>query len=218
MKLKKHFKMEDKKLTPQESMELIASMIQTSKQRVAMPDLRISVIWAVVTILTAIAAWALLITTHNPWCNFVWLAIPVIGLPANVILEMKARHKSRAITYIDKVKSGIWSTVGYIALGLTAGCFIAQLCGYPQAWQAMLIYAFVVVGFGAAATGLLLKEPSYIVGGIFSIFSGFALTICLICQIPLLYVWVVPLYILCFLLMFIVPAFVIARKLKNENR
>lgn len=210
--------MEDKKLTPQESMELIASMIQSTKQRVAMPDLRISIMWATVTILTAIAAWVLLTTTHNPWFNFVWFAIPVIGLPANVILSAKARNKSMAKTYIDKVKNGIWSTVGYIAMGLTVGCFIAQQCGYPQAWLAMLIYAFIIVGFGATATGLLLRENSYVFGGIFSIFSGFAVTICILCQVPLLYAWVAPLYILCFLLMFIVPAFVIARKIKKENR
>ena len=35
--------MEDKKLTPQESMELIATMIQSTKHRIAVPDLRISV-------------------------------------------------------------------------------------------------------------------------------------------------------------------------------
>ena len=44
--------MEDKKITPQESMALIAQMIESSKQRVAMPDLHISIMWAVLTILT----------------------------------------------------------------------------------------------------------------------------------------------------------------------
>lgn len=210
--------MEDKKLTPQESMELIASMIQTSKQRVAMPDLRISVMWAILTILTAVTAWVLLTTTHNPWFNLVWFAIPVIGLPANAILSTKARHEKTAKTFIDIVTAGIWKTVGYIAIGTTIGCFIAQQCGHPQAWLAMFYYAFIIVGFGATATGLLLREKSYIFGGVFSIFSGFAIIVCNLCNIPLLYIWVVPLYILCFLLMFIVPAFVIAHKLKKENR
>ena len=63
--------MDEKKLTPQESMELITSMIQNTKRRVATPDLRISVMWAVLTIVTAIAAWALLSTTHNPLYNFI---------------------------------------------------------------------------------------------------------------------------------------------------
>ncbi|MCI9607089.1 MAG: hypothetical protein HFJ94_02790 [Muribaculaceae bacterium] len=210
--------MEDKKLTPQESMELIASMIQSTRRRVALPDLRISVMWAALSIITAATAWILLSTTHNPLFNFVWFAIPVIGIPASIILANAKREKSGAKTYLDKVSDGVWKCVGYIAIGLTIGCFIAQQCGYPMAWLSMLYYAFIVVGFGAIVSGLLLRENSYVFGGLFSVFSGFAIIICNVCQIPLLYSWVVPLYILCFLLMFIVPAFIISRKLKAEER
>ena len=211
-------KMEEKKLTPQESMELIASMIQSTKRRVASPDLRISVMWAALTIITAAVAWILLSTTHNPWFNFVWFAIPVIGIPTNIILDNNRQKKSGAKTYLDKVSENLWKCVGYIAMGLTIACFIAQQCGYPMAWLAMFYYAFIIVGFGATVSGLLLQEKSYVFGGLFSIFSGFAIIICSVCQIPLLYSWVVPLYILCFLLMFIVPAFIISRKLKAEER
>lgn len=210
--------MEDKKLTPKESMELIASMIQTSKQRVAMSDLRIPTMWATISILTAVAVWVLITTTHNPWFNFIWFAIPVIGLPANILLSAKDRNKNYKKTFIDIVIDGIWKAVGYIAIGATIGCFIAQLCGYPSAWLAMFYYAFIIVGFGAVAMGLLLRENSYVFGGIFSIFSGFAVIICNLCQIPLLYSWSVSLYIVCFLLMFIIPTIIITHKLKRENR
>ena len=121
-------------------------------------------------------------------------------------------------SYLDKVSESIWKSVGYIAMGLTIGCFIAQQCGYPQAWLAMFYYAFIIVGFGAMTSGFLLRENSYVFGGLFSIFSGFAIIVCNICQIPLYYSWVVPLYILCFLLMFIVPAFIISRKIKAQEK
>lgn len=210
--------MEDKKLTPQESMELIASMIQSTKRRVASPDLRISVMWGALVIITAVAAWILLSTTHNPWFNFVWFAIPVIGIPANIILANGKREKGGTKTYLDNVSEAVWKCVGYIAIGLTIACFIAQQCGYPAVWLAMFYYAFIIVGFGANVSGLLLRENSYVFGGLFSIFSGFAIIICNLCQIPLLYTWVVPLYILCFLLMFIVPAFIISRKIKAGEK
>ncbi len=210
--------MDDKKLSPQESMELIASMIQSTKRRVAPVDLRISVMWAVITIVTAAAAWILIYFTHNPWFNFVWFAIPIIGIPANYILSSKRKEKISTKTYLDKVSEGVWKTVGFIAIGLTIGCFIAQECGYPQAWLAMFYYAFIIVGFGATVSGLLLRENSYVFGGVFSIFSGFAIIICNLCEVPLLYSWVVPLYILCFLLMFIVPAFIISRKIKAQEQ
>ncbi|MCM1514883.1 MAG: hypothetical protein NC080_00435 [Paraprevotella sp.] len=210
--------MEDKKLTPQESMELIASMIQSTKRRVASPDIRISVMWAVLSIITAAVAWILLSTTHTPWFNFVWFAIPVIGIPASIILAKSKREKIGTKTYLDKVSEGLWKCVGYIAIELTIACFIAQQCGCPMVWLAMLYYAFIIVGFGATVSGLLLREKSYIIGGMFSIFSGFAIIICNLCQIPLLYSWVVSLYILCFLMMFIVPAFIISRKIKIEGK
>lgn len=198
-------------------MELIASMIQATKRRVAPRDLRISVMWAVLTIVTAAAAWVLLATTHNPWFNFVWFAIPVIGIPANILLASKSGNAKMAKSYLDKVSDGLWKMVGYIAIGLTIACFVAHQCGYPQAWLAMFYYAFIVVGFGAAVNGLLLQERSYVAGGLFSIFSGFAVIICNLCKVPLYYSWVVPLYMLCFLLMFIVPAFIISRKTRSRN-
>lgn len=210
--------MDEKKLTPQESMELITSMIQNTKRRVATPDLRISVMWAVLTIVTAIAAWVLLSTTHNPWYNFIWFTIPVIGIPTNILMAQNNRNKNMTKSYLDKVSESIWKSVGYIAMGLTIGCFIAQQCGYPQAWLAMFYYAFIIVGFGAMTSGFLLRENSYVFGGLFSIFSGFAIIVCNLCRIPLYYSWVVPLYILCFLLMFIIPAFIISRKIKAQEK
>ncbi|MCM1484360.1 MAG: hypothetical protein NC043_08475 [Muribaculaceae bacterium] len=210
--------MEEKRLTPQESMALITAMIQNTKQRIAPHDLRISIFWAVLTIITAATAWILLSVTHNPWFNFVWFAIPVIGIPVNLILASRRRDRTLAKSYVDKVSEGLWKMVGYIAIGLTIGCFIAQQCGYPLAWMAMFYYAFIIVGFAAAVSGLLLRENSYVFGGMFSVFSGFAVIICRLCLIPLYYYWVVPLYILCFLLMFIVPAFIISRKIKQSEK
>ncbi len=209
--------MEDKKLTPQESMELISSMIQNTKRRVASPDLRISVMWAVLTIVTAAAAWIVVAITHNPWFNFIWFAIPVVGIPARIILAGKRQERCMTKSFIDVVSEGVWKAVGYIAIGLTIACLIAHCCGYPEAWMAMFYYAFIIVGFGAVVSGLLLRENSYVIGGMFSVFSGFAVIICNMCDVPLYYWWVVPLYILCFLLMFIVPAFIVARKFKTED-
>ncbi len=204
-------------MTPQESMELIARMIQNSKQRIVPSDLRISVMWSTLTIVTAACAWILIATSHNPLFNFVWLAIPAIGVPAQLYLASKNEVTRTSKTYIDKVREGLWKAIGYIAIELTIACLIAQLCGYPQAWLAMLYYAFIIVGCGATVNGLLLREKTYIFGGMISIFAGFAIIICTLCHIPLLYSWVIPLYILCFFLMFIVPALNISRKNKTER-
>ncbi len=208
--------MSDKELTPQESMTIITQMIETSKQRIAMPDLHISIMWATLTIITAAVVLTVSLTHYTPWINFAWFAIPIIGIPANIIMARKSRVRYGAKTIIDKISDGIWKTVGFTAIALTIICLIFQSLGYPQAWLAMLFYAFIIVGFGAAMQGVVLKEGSYILGGFFSIISGFVIIAMNICHIPLLIVWVIPLYMLCFLLMFIAPAFIIHKKLKNS--
>lgn len=210
--------MEDKKITPQESMNLIAQMIESSKQRVAMPDLRISVMWAVLTILTAATVLTVMLINYSPWINLVWLAIPVIGVPANLVMARKAGVEKGAKTLIDTISDGIWKTVGFIAIALTVICFVFNLLGHPGAWLAMFYYAFIIVGFGVAMQGIMLKENSYIFGGVFSIIAGFIIVVLNICMVPLLIVWILPLYMLCFLLMFIVPAFVIRKKLNAAKR
>ena len=79
----------------------------------------------------------------------------------------------------------------------------------------MFFYAFVVVGLAAAVQGILLQERSYVFGGIFSVIAGFVVIAVSLCGIPLLVVWVLPLYAVCFLLMFIVPAVIVGKKLQR---
>ncbi len=210
--------MEDKKLTPQESMALIAQMIEASKHRVATPNLKISVMWAALTILCAAIVLIASLKCYTPWINLVWLALPVIGLPTNIIMAKRMGVGTGAKTAIDNISDRIWKTVASIALALSAVCLVFNLLGHPQAWLVMFYFAFIVVGFGAAMQGIILKERSYIFGGVFSIIAGFVVVALNICMIPLLVVWVLPLYILCFLLMFIVPAFVISKKLNGSKR
>lgn len=210
--------MEEKNLTPQESMEIISRMIDASRQRVAMPDLSISIMWAALSVLTAATVLTLTLATGNPRFNFLWFAIPVIGLPLNFILMRKASAKKTVKTYIDSISDGIWSTVGYTAIYLTIMCGIFHLCGYPQAWIALMFYGFIIVGFGAAMQGIVIKESSYIAGGFFSILSGFFLVACMACGIPLKIIWVLPLYIVCFTVMFLVPAIIIRKKFNCKKQ
>lgn len=204
--------MTENKLTPQESMAIITRMIEASKQRRTMPDLRISIMWATVTIISAAIVLIFSLIDYTPWINLVWLAIPIVGVPAKIVMTRKNEEATGTKTAIDMISDGIWKTVGTIAIALTAICLIFNLLGYTGTWITMFYFAFIVVGFGAAMQGIVLREKSYLFGGIFSIIAGFTTVALTLCQIPLLMIWALPLYILCFLLMFIVPAFIIRKK------
>ena len=183
-----------------------------------MPNIKISVMWAVLTILSAAIVLIVSLTCYTPWINLVWMAIPVVGIPATIITAKKMKVEMVAKTAIDNISDRIWKTVGFIAVLLSVVCLVFNLLGYPQAWLAMFYYGFIVVGFGAAMEGIILKECSYIFGGVFSIIAGFFVAALNICMIPLMTAWILPLYMLCFLLMFIVPAFVIRKKINASKR
>lgn len=210
--------MEDKKLTPQESMEIITTMIEASKQRISADGLRISIMWAVLTIVSATAVMILSTTIHTPWINFIWYAIPIIGFPVNIAMTKKHRSQEKAKTAVDSIQKSIWNTVSMVAIILSLACIVFHLLGYPEAWITMFFFAFIVVGFGTAMQGVVLKELSYTFGGIFSIITGFVLIALTICKVPLLIAWVIPLYILCFLLMFILPAFFMHKKIAQKKQ
>lgn len=207
--------MEDQKLSAQESMALITAMIENSKHRVAVADLRISMMWALLSITTASVVFIALLTTGNPSFNWLWLAILLIGLPANLLLSRKCQTEAKVRTFIDRVHDGLWRTVSLVAIVLVPICLVFNFYGYPQAWMAMFFYAFVIVGFAAVVQGILLQERSYVFGGIFSVIAGFVVVAVTLCGIPLLVVWMLPLYVLCFLLMFIVPAVIVGKKLQR---
>lgn len=209
--------MKEQNITPQESMEIITGMIQTTRYRTALSTLKISIMWAVVTIVSAAAVLILLTTTHNPRFNAVWLAIPVLGFPLNILILKGARKESYVRTFIDTVRDNVWRVVAYLGVGLTVVCAIFNMLYTPQAWMAMFFYAFIVVGFGAAMQGFIMREKSYTIGGVFSVVCGFVLMAMVLCGMPLLVVWVLPLYILCFLLMFVIPGLIVARRIKHEN-
>lgn len=139
-------------------MALISQMIEATKQRIAMPDLRISVLWATLSIVSATIVLVVSLVSYNPLINLVWFAIPVIGIPANIVMARKSGATKGAKTVIDTISDKIWKSVGLIAILQTIACIIFNLLGYPQAWLTMFFYAFIVVGFGAAMTGIILKE------------------------------------------------------------
>ena len=198
-------------------MEIITGMIQSTRYRTAQSTLKISIMWAVVSIVSATAVLILLTTTHNPRFNAAWLAIPVLGFPLNILM-LKGAHKETYVrTFIDTIRDNVWRTVSYLGVGLTVVCAVFNILYTTKAWMVMFFYAFIVVGFGAAMQGFIMREKSYTIGGVFSIVCGFVLMAAALCGLPLLVVWVLPLYILCFLLMFVIPGAIVMRRIKHEN-
>lgn len=208
--------MEEKRINERESIEIIISMIARTKERYSLGDGNIMLMWGYLTLSISILVWVLLALTHNPAFNWLWFLIWVIGGIATPIMAKKGAVKKGVKTYTDKIISRLWSVVGFSAIACTFSCLaLTLLCGV-DGWSAMFIFALIIVPFAEIANGIVLNETSYIWGGALGLAAGIFLTCCIAGKVALAASWVMPLFIVAFIIMTIIPGHVINHKAKRN--
>ena len=80
----------------------------------------------------------------------------------------------------------------------------------------MLVYTLIAAPSAEIAQGLIVKEKSLICGGIVGLVVGMITVCCAAGKIPLLANWFMPLFILVWVAMMIVPGHIINHKAKKE--
>ena len=206
--------MEDKKLTEKESLEVITSMIARTKARY-LGSGNILLMWGYLAVFSSILVWILLAATQQNVWNWLWFAIPVIGMPLTSIMERREKRTDCAVTYSDKITSHLWSIFGVSEIVLTFICLGFSLIGGIKCWTAMIVYTVIAAPFAEIAQGLIVKEKSLTWGGIVGLAIGMVLVCCVTGKIPLLANWFMPLFILFWVVMMIVPGHIINHKAKK---
>ncbi|WP_304967136.1 hypothetical protein [Duncaniella muris] len=206
--------MEDKKLTEKESLEVIISMIARTKARY-LGSGNILLMWGYLAVFSSILVWILLAATQQNVWNWLWFAIPVIGMPLTAIMSRREKRTDGAVTYSDKITSHLWSIFGVSEIVLTFICLGFSLIGGIKCWTAMTVYTLIAAPFAEIAQGLIVKEKSLTWGGIVGLAIGMVLVCCVTGKIPLLANWFMPLFILFWVVMMIVPGHIINHKAKK---
>ncbi len=206
--------MEDKKLTEKESLEVIISMIARTKARY-LGSGNILLMWGYLAVFSSILVWILLAATRQNVWNWLWFAIPVIGMPLTSIMARREKRTDGVVTYSDKITSHLWSIFGVSEIVLTFICLGFSLIGGIKCWTAMPVYTFIAAPFAEIAQGLIVKEKSLTWGGIVGLAIGMVLVCCVTGKIPLLANWFMPLFILFWVVMMIVPGHIINHKAKK---
>lgn len=208
--------MEEKKINERESIEIITSMIARTKERYSLGDGNIMLMWGYLTLIISVLVWVLLAVTHNPAVNWLWFLIWIIGGIATPVMAKKNAIKKGAKTYTDKIISRLWSIVGFSAIAETVACLVMLLAGGLDTWGAMFIFALIIVPFAEIANGIVLNESSYIWGGAIGLVAGIFLTCCIAGDVALTASWVMPLFIVAFICMMIIPGHIINHKAKKN--
>lgn len=206
--------MEDKRLTEKESLEVITSMIARTKERY-IGDGNIMLMWGWLTMAVTGLVWVLITRTHNPVWNWLWFLIPAIGGTATPIMASKAQKVRGVKTYSDRISSQIWTAVSIIAIVTIIICLGFNVTGI-NIWTVMFIYALIIVPFAEIAQGIIVKETALVTGGGIGMAIGLFTTCCLVGNVTLDAYWFLPMFMLAFLCMMLIPGYIINHKAHKQ--
>ena len=148
--------MEERKLNEKESLELIAQMIQNTKNRLetncGMPFL----FWGYTTLFVSLLIWFLVVTTRNYYWQYLWFLLPII---AGTGTYLSTRNQQPGIkTHLDKVINYIW-----LVFGIT-GFLISMLAMFF--WQLPILFIILLLmGMGTTLTGLVVDYKTVTICG-----------------------------------------------------
>lgn len=169
----------------------------------------ILLVWGYLVVLVSILVWIMIVSTRQNVWNWLWFAIPVIGMPTTSMMARREKQTYGAGTYSDKITSRLWIIFGVSEIILTLICLGFALIGEVNCWGAMLVYTLLVAPSAEIAQGLIIKEKCLVWGGVAGIAIGMIAVCCVVGGIPLLVNWFMPLFILAWVVMMIVPGHII---------
>ena len=114
---------------------------------------------------------ALMLWNQN-WCSWIWLAIPLVGVPLMIYFLHKDYERTHHRTLDQNVILQMWIFVGFVS------CFGGATMGFANVFQQLYCtFQGLLVSFGCFLTGLILhfrpKTVCGIIGTILSFVSLF---------------------------------------------
>lgn len=163
-KLKPTIMTQEKQMTHEESLELIQSMINTARHKVADDGFHL-ILWGVLVIICSLLNYFFLQAGYGNLSGLPWLFMPVVGVPLGIIYERRFRGTAGIRTVVDTNIKYLWWSYG-------ASLFLVIF--YSGSIQVSPIpYILLITGLVTFASGLMLRFRPMMAGGM----VFFALTI-----------------------------------------
>lgn len=147
--------MEDRKLNEKESLDLIARMIRNTQSKMEQNSGRTFLTWGYLSLVVALIIWYATITLGDYRWSYLWFIIPVIGWPMMILWNRKGQFVN---TFIDRIVNNLWLVIGVaIIIACLMSIFIPDLQS--------LFFSALILGMGAASTGLIVRVKAVAVTG-----------------------------------------------------
>lgn len=159
--------MENDNLKPEESLQLINSMINTAKNKLA-DDGFLFIFWGWLVMLSALFCY-IAFKMEMAWGAIIWAITMPLGAAVSIVYSMKQRKKSIVKTYIDVYLAYLWTAMG-AAMIVTLVFF--QLHGI----KATYFFLMLLYGIATMVSGGLINFRPLVIGSIFSFICAVAST------------------------------------------
>lgn len=195
--------MQQENFSPQDSLKVIQSMLEKSKQDMRGNDVYF-LMWGWLTFIACTAQFLLKHVFSYPHHYAVWL-LTILGVILSILISVKQRKEKKVRTYIDESMSFLWIGMGISFFVLTA-IFTKLGWGYP-----VFPFFIMLYGLGTFVSGCLLRFRPFIAGGI-------AAWLMAIATVFMEYDYQILMTGLSILVSYIIPAYMLRSKIGNTNR
>ena len=213
--------MEERKLTEKESMELIAAMIENTRQRLVRGAGDMLLFWGYLCVVVALLHSLLSYMYHVMGQQLffpvqaIWWLIPLIGIPYTMIAKRRNARDRNVLTYSDKLSISLWDYVLWLSFAAMVIGALFFISGF-NVWYVMVLFTFFVVGMAISVQGMIINEKSMMWGGAFSVVCGGFLVAGMISGTSWLGMFTGPLFIIAFIVMMIIPGHILNHKAKKS--
>jgi hypothetical protein len=147
-----------KDFSPEESLQLIKSMISKTKDAVAVDSFYL-LFWGWLVFVCCVVEYVLMVCFKYPYHSFVWWTMPLGGIVSAVYSTRQAR-KRKSTTYIEEALGFLWIAIG---MAFFVMVFINVI---SDAWKTAFTYYILMYGIGTFVSGKLIRFRPLVIGGI----------------------------------------------------
>jgi hypothetical protein len=194
--------MSEEKFSPEQSLQLIHSMISKTKQDMSDKGIYF-LVWGWLTFVACLGQFVLKHIYNYEKHYMVWWLI-IVGIAFSVIYSIKEEKKRRVRTYISDSLRWLW-------IGMGIAYFVLSMILTKIGWQSSVFPFFIMLyGLGTFVSGSILQFRPLVIGGCLA----FAIAIG---AVYAEYDYQMLLAAAAILISYIIPAYLLRSKNKNSN-
>jgi hypothetical protein len=196
-------KSDEKELSPQESLDLIQSMINKTKGAVADDSFHF-LLWGWLVFGCCVAGYVLKVYVHYSNHFIVWWLMPVGGV-ISAWYGAKQAKTQRVKSFLDEALAYLWIAIALSFIALVAVNMIGG-----GLWQTAFTYYILLYAIGTFVSGSLLRFKPLIYGGLINF---------VLCVVSVKFTYDNQLLIgsLAILISYIIPGHLLRRKYQKQN-